>query len=228
MHSHLPPRLTGLKQRPFPHGEFCCLSGRQYYGLLRLLIRRPPGFRFLSLYQRLRQVRPADRMRPLLFQHLLSPHPALPTPEGSSRLLFQVLRRFPGLRFRLKNSAPSCSLSGPTFRRCKFHLMLRAVVSLPLLRELHRFSTSGRPEALDACYVAACPLPRPDFHRLVDVSFSGHTKRLLGGSYERKHFIPFTVYRPFRAEIYSLREPASLEYQKYQTCHPNNLVILTA
>jgi hypothetical protein len=112
MHSHLPPRLTGLKQRPFPHGEFCCLTGLQYYGLLRLLIRRPPGFRFLSLYQRLQQVRPADRMKPLLFQRLLSPHPALPTPEGSSRLLLQVLRRFPGLRFRLRNSAPSCSPLG--------------------------------------------------------------------------------------------------------------------
>jgi len=207
MHRHLPSRLTWLKQRPFPHNEFCCLAGLQYYGLLRLLIRLPPGFRCLSLYQQLRQAWPADRMRPLLFQRLLSPHPALPTPEGSSRLLFQVLRRFPGLRFRLKNSAPSCSLSGPTFRRCKFHLMLRAVVSLPLLRELHRFSTSGRPEALDACYLAACPLPRPDFHRLVDVSFSGHTKRLLGGFYEGKHLPPSLHTTPFeRGYIRHYRE----------------------
>jgi transposase InsO family protein len=49
--------------------------------------------------------------------------------------------------------------------------MLRAAASLPFHRELHRFSTSGHPEALDACYVASCQLPRPDFHRLVDDDF---------------------------------------------------------
>ena len=44
---------------------------------------------------------------------------------------------------------------GLTFRRCKIHLMLRAVSLLPFLKELQRFSTSSRPEALVACYVAA-------------------------------------------------------------------------
>ena len=113
MHRHLPSRWTRLKQRLFTLAvKFYCLAGRQYYGLPRLLTRRPPGFRFLSLYQQLRQAWPADRMRPLLFQRLLSPHPTLPTPEGSSRLLLQVLHRFPGLRFRLRNSAPSCSPFG--------------------------------------------------------------------------------------------------------------------
>jgi hypothetical protein len=48
-----------------------------------------------------------DRMRSLLFHHLLSQHPVLPTPEGSSRLHFQVLRRFHGLRYWLTSSAPS-------------------------------------------------------------------------------------------------------------------------
>jgi hypothetical protein len=46
-------------------------------------------------------------MRPLLFRRLLSQHPVLPTPEGPSRLHFQVLRRFHGLRYWLTSSAPS-------------------------------------------------------------------------------------------------------------------------
>jgi len=47
-----------------------------------------------------------DQMRPLLFHHLLSSHPALLTPEGSSRLHFQVLRRFPGLGLRWQARHP--------------------------------------------------------------------------------------------------------------------------
>jgi len=35
------------------------------------------------------------------------------------------------------------------------HLMLRAAVLLSFLRRLQRFSTSGHPEALVACYAAA-------------------------------------------------------------------------
>jgi hypothetical protein len=49
--------------------------------------------------------------------------------------------------------------------------MLRAAVLLSLLRRVQRFSTIGHPRALVACYAAACPLPRPDFHRLADDSF---------------------------------------------------------
>ena len=49
--------------------------------------------------------------------------------------------------------------------------MLRAAVLHSLLRRIQRFSTSSRPEALVACYVAPWRLPRPDFHRLADDSF---------------------------------------------------------
>jgi len=31
---------------------------------------------------------------------------------------------------------------------------------------------------LDACYVASWQLPRPDFHRLADDSFAGHTNAM--------------------------------------------------
>jgi hypothetical protein len=48
-------------------------------------------------------------------------------------------------------------------------------------RGIHRFSTSsGHPEALDACTVGSWRLPRPDLHRLEDDDFSGHTSELLG------------------------------------------------
>jgi hypothetical protein len=46
------------------------------------LTQLPPGLHFLSLYQRLRWMA-TDRVRPLLFRRLLSPHPAPPTPESS-------------------------------------------------------------------------------------------------------------------------------------------------
>jgi hypothetical protein len=84
--------------RPSAHPKGC--------GLLRLLTRLPFGFPRPGLYQQLRSLWPTDPVRPLLFHRLLSSHtcplwgPVLPTPEGSSRLLFQALHRFPGLRFR--------------------------------------------------------------------------------------------------------------------------------
>jgi|GEM_PF-6041896 len=49
--------------------------------------------------------------------------------------------------------------------------MLRAAVLLSFLRRLQRFSTSGHPEALVACYAASWQLPRLDFHQLADDSF---------------------------------------------------------
>jgi len=49
--------------------------------------------------------------------------------------------------------------------------MLRAAVLLSLLRRLQRFSTSGHPEALVACYAASWQLPRLDFRQLADDSF---------------------------------------------------------
>jgi len=43
-----------------------------------------------GLYQQLRRLWAADRVRPPLFHRLLLQHPALPTPEGSSRLLSRL------------------------------------------------------------------------------------------------------------------------------------------
>jgi hypothetical protein len=40
---------------------------------------------------------------------------------------------------------PLAPLSELTFQRCKIHFMLRAAALLPFLKELQRFSTSGRP-----------------------------------------------------------------------------------
>ena len=60
---------------------------------------------------------------------------------------------------------------GLTFRRCKIHLMLWAAALRLLLEGLHRFSTTGCPDALDACYLAACPLPGSDFLRQADDDF---------------------------------------------------------
>jgi hypothetical protein len=54
--------------------------------------------------------------------------------------------------------------------------MLRAAVLLSFLRRILRFSTTGHPGALGACYVASWQLPRLDFHQLADDSLSGHTK----------------------------------------------------
>lgn len=50
----------------------------------------------------------------------------------------------------------------------------------PFLTRILRFSTSGRPEALVACYVAAWPLPRLDSHQLAVDSFRTHHAELAG------------------------------------------------
>jgi hypothetical protein len=63
----------------------------------------------------------------------------------------------------LPSSAPSCSLfraNISTRQACPepvegIHVMLRAMSLLPFRKELQRFSTSSRPEALVACYGAA-------------------------------------------------------------------------
>ena len=60
--------------------------------------------------------------------------------------------------------------------------MLRAAVLLSFLRRVLRFSTTGRPGALGACYVASWQLPRLDSHQLADDSLSGHTSELSGRS----------------------------------------------
>jgi hypothetical protein len=51
--------------------------------------------------------------------------------------------------------------------------MLRAAVLHPFLRGIRRFSTSGHPEALGACYVASWQLPRPDSHWQATDDFQG-------------------------------------------------------
>jgi len=43
--------------------------------------------------------------------------------------------------------------------------------ALSFLRRLHHFSTTDYSAALDACYLAACPLPESDPHRLADDCF---------------------------------------------------------
>ncbi len=98
--------------------------------------------------------RATDRMRSLLFHHLLSQHPVLPTPEGSSRLHFRFFAASMAFTIGSKARLPLFPI-GLTFRRCKIHFMLRAVASLSLLRRLQRFSTPGHPDALVACYLAA-------------------------------------------------------------------------
>ncbi|MCJ7483824.1 MAG: hypothetical protein MUO31_12775 [Thermodesulfovibrionales bacterium] len=65
------------------------LASHQYYGLLRLLIQHPSGFHFFSLYLLFGRFCTIHWMRPLLFHHLLSQHPILPTPESSSRLFYR-------------------------------------------------------------------------------------------------------------------------------------------
>ena len=91
-----------------------------------------------------------------------------PYAEGFFAAALQALHRFRGLRYHSITRLPLAPLPGLTFRRCRIHLMLRAAVLLLFLRGLHRFSTSGYPNALDACYVASWQLPRPDLHRLAD------------------------------------------------------------
>jgi hypothetical protein len=58
--------------------------------------------------------------------------------------------------------------------------MLQAAAWLPVPRGIHRFSTSDRAEAPDACYVAPWRLPRPDLHRLADDGLTGHTSAVVG------------------------------------------------
>jgi hypothetical protein len=76
--------------------------------------------------------------------------------------------------------------------------MLRAAVLLLFLRGLHRFSTSGRPNALDACYVAPWRLPRPDLHRLADDDFSGHTIWLLAIYLVRSGYMGYILFQGHR------------------------------
>ena len=61
--------------------------------------------------------------------------------------------------------------------------MLRAAVLLSFLRRVLRFSTTGHPRALGACYVASWQLPRLDFHQRVDDKLIRAHQRELGGGF---------------------------------------------
>jgi len=79
------------------------------------------------LYRSLPWMWTMDRMRSPLFHRLLSQHSAPPTPESSSRLRFQNLHLFHGLRRLSSGSA----LSGPfraRWRRCRIPFMVRTAV----------------------------------------------------------------------------------------------------
>ena len=98
-------------------------------------------------------------------------HPALPTPESSSRLLFRFFAA--SIAFAMRDRLGSLLFPswGLTCRCCKFHFMLQAAALLPFLRELQRFDIASHPATSVACYVASCQLPRPDLHRLADDVF---------------------------------------------------------
>ena len=100
MHHHLRSRSTWLKQGPFPPMRLCCPHHHQYYEPLRLLTEHLPELHLFGLYQRLHWLWAIDPVRPLLFRHLLSPHPVPLTPGSSSALPFQVLHAFRGLHSR--------------------------------------------------------------------------------------------------------------------------------
>ena len=132
-----------MKQRPFPLIELCCLDGLQYYGLLRLLTRLLSGFHFTSLYQRFRWVWTTDRMRPLLFRHLLSPHPVPPYAGEFFGAAFPGSSRLPWPSLRMTSSALPCSPFGANLSTlqdslyvagCGFALLSQEVTTLQHLR----------------------------------------------------------------------------------------------
>jgi hypothetical protein len=127
----------------------------------------PPGLHPFGSNQRSRCVCITDQSEtspvpsPTLCDAKHRPHPALPTPEGSSRLQFQVLHRFRGLAIAqqlVSLSVPSsrADISTLSCESCfAIRFVLGAAVLLPFRRGEHRFSTSGHPDALAACYVAS-------------------------------------------------------------------------
>ena len=68
----------------------------------------PPRISLTGLYQGFPRLWTPDRMRSPLFYRLLSQHSAPPTPDRSSRLLFQMLRLFHGLRLAQRGSTRPC------------------------------------------------------------------------------------------------------------------------
>jgi hypothetical protein len=146
-----------------------------------------PAFRWTSLLQLIPAVTVGVDHRPDEISPV--PSPAFTTSRspyagGSFGAALPGSSHLPWPSLSLKSSAPSCSplrANISTLQACPelaegIHFMLRAAVLLPFPRGLHRFSTSGHPEALDACYVVSWQLPRPDLRRLADDSFRTHQR----------------------------------------------------
>ena len=134
------------------------------------------------------------------FPHRPSNRSAPSTPGGSSRLRFQALHRFPGLRPDFPGSAPPCPLAGLASRGGRIHFNVTDRPVAPPTGLLTLGFDAGRfPPTPPACYPAPWRLPGPDFHRLADASLRsdqvtrwhhlripGHTKWRLGrGSRQR-------------------------------------------
>ncbi len=141
MHRHLLPSQAWLKQRPFP----------TYGSVVRTIIGNMASSDFsaslpqtsLSAYTRAyRGCGAPDQPRPPLLHSPLSPHSVPLTPGSSSRLLFQILHLFLGLRLVLTGSA----LPPNPYRRCRipFH-STDCRVALPSRSTHPRFSTTSRP-----------------------------------------------------------------------------------
>jgi hypothetical protein len=162
MHRHVPSRLTRLKDEALPSRRV--VLSRRSAVLWPPPTSHPASLRIslLSLYRQLRSLWTNDQMRSLLFHRLLSQHPTLPTPEGSSRLHSRIFTA--SVAFACVQELGSLfSPFGPPFRCYKLHIMLRAALLRPIHWGIRRFSTSGCLDALDACYMAASGCQnRPD------------------------------------------------------------------
>ena len=105
------------------------------------------------------------------FPHRPSNRSAPSTPGGSSRLRFQALHRFPGLRPDFPGSAPPCPLAGLASRGGRIHFNVTDRPVAPPTGLLTLGFDAGRfPPTPPACYPAPWRLPGPDFHRLADAS----------------------------------------------------------
>src|SRR5262249_45410161 len=124
--------------------------------------------------------RPPGRGGPLQFPPSLSARSEPLTPGSSSRLRFQDLHRFHGLR----PDTPGSALPSPTSRwgfsrRGRLRLMLRTVRLLPLEGLLTLGFDTGRfPPMPPACYRASWQLPGPDLHRQATTSLRLTINRL--------------------------------------------------
>jgi hypothetical protein len=154
--------------------RLCCPHRHQYYIPLRLPTRHRHGLRSNGLISPLPQAVCRDPVRSPLFHRGLSPHSAPHTPEGSSRLHFQSLHLFHGLREHTDAQLPLAPLAGLTYRRCRIPFMVWTTRLRSLRGSILRFTTVGHPAAMADSYVALWRLPRPDFHRRVICSFRAH------------------------------------------------------